>query len=141
MGLRDDRFAFLRTSERVLDFFFFGMFWVVDYRVDKKIFAWRIRKSIPGMEFWYDSNHTGALRVVDKEASLIHGSDPNEKNWTAEFRTSHNSMFVDFSKKRTHRGALQMEAVYRKNRNELHWPDGNVWKRMRVDPRILLRRM
>jgi hypothetical protein len=93
-------------------------------------------------EFWYDSHHTGAIRVVDRRMSFIYGSDPGEEAWRVAFIvTSRDTILVDFSTKETHRGATQMIAIYEKQRNELHWPDRNVWLRMRVDPRKLLGRL
>jgi hypothetical protein len=35
------------------------------------------------MEYRYDPRHTGALRVIHRGRSLIYGSDPTEKSWTA----------------------------------------------------------
>ena len=92
-------------------------------------------------EFWYDQNHTGALRIIDHTRKMIYGSDPREKRWKVPFTTSHagRSLQVDFGPKHTHRHHQQMEAVYRERRQVLQWPDGNKWRRVRVDPRIVLR--
>ena len=37
------------------------------------------------MEFWYDPNHTGALRIIDHNKGLIYGSDPKESYWIVSF--------------------------------------------------------
>ena len=39
------------------------------------------------MEFWYDPNHTGALRIIDHNKGLIYGSDPKEPYWIVSFET------------------------------------------------------
>ena len=89
------------------------------------------------MEFWYDPRHTGALRVIS--GTQISGSDPSEKLWVVQTRVlDDNSIEVDFRTKKTHHGKKIMKAIYKKRRSELHWPDGNVWLRMRVDPRWVL---
>ena len=33
-------------------------------------------------EYWYDPNHTGALRVIDHKNKIIYGSDPNETTFS-----------------------------------------------------------
>lgn len=92
------------------------------------------------MEYWYDPRHTGALRVVHRGHSLIYGSDPTEKSWTASLCViDRASIEVDFTKKETHHGRRLMIATYKNRRNELHWEDGNVWLRIRVNPMMTLR--
>ena len=94
------------------------------------------------MEYWYDPRHTGALRVIHHGRGLMYGSDPAEKSWTASVCAIDGaSIEVDFARKKTHHGRRLMVAEYKKRRNELHWPDGNVWFRLRVDPRNLLRKI
>jgi hypothetical protein len=92
-------------------------------------------------EYWYDSHHTGALRIVDHRAQRIHGGDPKEPMWTVRFEPTARGLLVDFAAKRTHRGRQTMEATYEDRRQVLAWPDGNRWRRMRVDPRIVLAQM
>ena len=92
-------------------------------------------------EFWYDAHHTGALRVVDHERLCLYGSDPSEKNWTVSFEyvdAKKSGLRVDFQNKRTHHGRRIMEPRYTQRRQILAWPDGNEWRRVRVDPRIVL---
>ena len=45
---------------------------------------------------------------------------------------------MDFQKKKTHHGRRIMEPRYTQRRQILAWPDGNEWRRVRVDPRIVL---
>ncbi len=92
-------------------------------------------------EFWFDSHHTGAIRIIDHQRRVIHGSDPREKRWTVPFTygKNRNHLVVDFSTKKTHRHCQHMEPVYRARRQVLHWPDGNEWRRIRVDPRLVLK--
>ena len=92
------------------------------------------------MEYWYDPRHTGALRVIHRGRGLIYGSDPAEESWTARLcDINRTSIEVDFAKKETHYGRRLMIATYKNRRNELHWEDGNVWLRIRVDPSTTLR--
>lgn len=90
-------------------------------------------------EFWYDSHHTGALRIIDYDNKIVYGSDPNEPHWKCSFKVlSQNSILVDFRPKKTHHGKKEMIAIYKSRRNRLEWPDSNVWLRIRHDPRILI---
>ena len=90
------------------------------------------------LEWWYDRRHTGALRVIHRHEGHILGSDPAEPYWKVRFKTEGSGQIVvDFATKRTHHGRRVMVATYRARRNELHWPDGNVWLRVRMDPRLL----
>lgn len=94
---------------------------------------------MPALEFWYDPRHTGALRVVDHRAGRIRGSDPSEADWSVTFRRKGPLLLVvDFSEKHTHRGQTNMVARYAERRSRLMWPDGNMWWRVRVDPRRLI---
>lgn len=102
------------------------------------------RAPVMRYEFWYDSHHTGALRVVDHQQRCIHGSDPGERYWTVSFAyvdAQKSGLRVDFASKRTHRGKRIMEPRYTQRRSVLHWPDGNEWRRIRVDPRLVLSMM
>lgn len=90
------------------------------------------------IEFWYDRHHTGALRIIDYRTRMIYGSDPKEQVWQCPFDVqSPHAINVDFRTKKTHHGKKDMTAVYTERRNRLEWPDGNVWLRIRHDPRIL----
>ena len=89
------------------------------------------------LEYWYDSHHTGALRAIDPDTHTLYGSDPREPAWQCPYvvmSTSPLTLHVNFA---THRGPTNMVAVYHHHRNQLHWCDGNVWYRIRHDPRIL----
>ena len=37
------------------------------------------------IEYWYDPNHTGTLRVLDPNTKTIYGSDPKELRWKVFF--------------------------------------------------------
>ena len=37
------------------------------------------------IEYWYDPNHTGTLRVLDNNTNTIYGSDPKELKWKVFF--------------------------------------------------------
>lgn len=91
------------------------------------------------LEYWYDKKHTGTLRVIDYNNNRILGSDPNEPNWIVYFDIlSEYTIDVDWHTKNTHRGHKRMIATYENRRNILHWPDGNKWLRIRVDPHLVL---
>lgn len=97
------------------------------------------------MEYWYDPNHTGALRIVDHSKGLIYGSDPKEPYWCVSFETlsqkKGNTLIVDFRNKKTHHGKNMLETKYEDRNMTLHWEDGNKWRRMKQDPRILLQKV
>ncbi len=91
------------------------------------------------MEYWYDPQHTGALRIIDHNKNVIHGSDPNEHYWKVTFETiSSHQLKVDFTNKKTHHGKNVLVTKYEDRNMTLHWEDGNKWKRMKTDPNILL---
>ena len=94
-------------------------------------------------EYWYDPQHTGALRIIDYENSLIYGSDPNEPYWVVSFKTvdKGNSLIVDFHNKKTHHGRVILKTTYKDRRMTLHWEDGNKWRRIKQDPNILLQKV
>ena len=91
------------------------------------------------IEYWYDSHHTGTIRVLDHNKQIIYGSDPKELRWKVHF-TYYNdyTLIVDFKTKNKHYGRTILETTYKNMRNELHWSDGNIWKRIRLDPSIVL---
>ena len=87
--------------------------------------------------YWFDPQHTGALRIIDHTFKTIRGSDSNGIEWEVSFDDLSNnngekSIIVDFSKKKGHRGRQKIKANYGHRKNELLWEDGNVWKRIRV---------
>ena len=91
------------------------------------------------MEYYYDPNHTGTLRVLDPQKRVIYGSDPKELRWKVFFTyADRHTLNVDFSTKNKHYGATHLTATYKENRNQLHWSDGNIWRRIRLDPSIVL---
>ena len=92
-------------------------------------------------EYWYDPNHTGALRVIDHKNKIIYGSDPNEKKWIAHFEKVNNDQLkVDFTSKKTHKRPDKIiYATYVNRKQHLVWSvkkDSNefenVWQRIRV---------
>ena len=92
-------------------------------------------------EYWYDPNHTGALRVIDHKNKIIYGSDPNEKKWIAHFEKVNNDQLkVDFTSKKTHKRADKIiYATYVNRKQYLVWSVKqnsnefeNVWQRIRV---------
>lgn len=94
------------------------------------------------MEYWYDPNHTGALRIIDYTENKIYGSDPNEPLWVVTFdRLGTNRLIVDFRNKDTHHGKNILKTEYEDRRMTLHWEDGNKWRRLKQDPLILLRKV
>ena len=97
------------------------------------------RVTIPDdLEIWYDPKHKGALRVLDKAARTITGTDPARGGGVTRWQVWYTAapgrgrIRVDFSTKPTHRGEKIMVARYAKRRNELRWPDGNRWQRIRT---------
>lgn len=96
-------------------------------------------KNKTNLEYWYDKNHTGALRIVDYNKNLIFGGDPKELNWIVPFeKINSKNLRVDWHSKKTHHGKKIMISTYKNRRNTMAWPDGNEWKRMRVNPQIIL---
>ncbi len=94
------------------------------------------------MEYWYDPNHTGALRIIDHNKGLIYGSDPKEPYWIVSFETlKKDTLIVDFRNKKTHHGKKMLSTKYEDRKMTLHWEDGNKWRRIRQDPRILLNKI
>ena len=94
-------------------------------------------------EYWYDSHHTGALRVLDHGTMQIYGSDPAEPHWKVPFQYGRtpNELVVHFDSKKTHRVHQCMKPVYRCRRQILKWPDGNEWRRIRVNPNLVLQQV
>jgi hypothetical protein len=87
------------------------------------------------IEYWYDKNHTGALRKIDYVKHIISGDDPREENWNVSFKLiKKNSIEIDFTNKITHHGKKIMTATYKNRRNNLEWSDGNIWFRIRTKP-------
>ena len=53
------------------------------------------------LEYWYDPNHTGCLRIINHKKREIYGSDPNEPFWKVHFEMIDSTRLkVDFSKKK-----------------------------------------
>tara|TARA_B100001250_G_scaffold413734_1_gene448854 strand:+ start:763 stop:1068 length:306 start_codon:yes stop_codon:yes gene_type:complete len=91
------------------------------------------------IEYWYDPNHTGTLRILDNTKKIIYGSDPKELEWKVSFTNKDkNTLIVDFNTKNKHHGRTILQTTYKNMRNELHWSDGNIWKRIRLDPSIVI---
>ena len=98
-----------------------------------------MEKKNKNIEYWYDKNHTGALRILDNKKKLIYGGDPKELNWIVPFgKINSKTIRVDWHSKKTHHGRKIMVATYKNRRNSIAWSDGNEWKRMRVNPQIIL---
>ena len=94
------------------------------------------------MEYWYDPQHTGALRVIDYEKKRIYGSDPKEPYWCVSFDVVRNgTILVNFTNKKTHHGKKMLITKYEDRNMTLHWEDGNKWMRMKQDPTILLSKL
>ena len=95
-------------------------------------------KKVDRIEYWYDKNHTGAIRKIDYKEKTIIGDDPKEKNWKVSFQIikKNNIIQVDFTNKKTHHGKKIMIATYKNRRNNLEWEDGNVWSRIRTKSSI-----
>ena len=91
------------------------------------------------IEYWYDPNHTGTMRIIDHQSQVIYGSDPKIHKWKVNFNYKNkNTLIVDFNTKNKHHGKNILETTYKNRRNELHWSDGNVWRRIRLDPSIVI---
>lgn len=91
------------------------------------------------IEYWFDPNHTGALRIIDYNKHLIYGSDPKELYWVVHFKLLDNhTIIVDFHNKKTHHGKVFLNAKYINRRNILKWEDGNQWLRIRHNPTLLI---
>ena len=90
--------------------------------------------------YWFDPQHTGALRIIDSNTKTIKGADSNNEIWIVDYIQKDKTFIVDFSKKQGHRGNKIIEATISDRNNTLLWSDGNKWKRIRVDPNIVLNR-
>jgi len=63
--------------------------------------------SIIPVEYWYDPNHTGTLRILDPNTKTIYGSDPRELKWKVFFDyKDHHTLVVDFETKKNIMGEL-----------------------------------
>ena len=96
------------------------------------------------LEFWYDPNHTGGLRIIDYSKMIIYGSDPNEPYWCVTFellKQKTKRLIVNFENKKTHHGKTILSSCYEDRNMTLHWEDGNKWRRLKQDPRILLNKV
>ena len=52
------------------------------------------------VEYWYDPNHTGCLRIIDHAKNTIYGSDPTEHFWQVTFEMLNSTKLnVDFTNK------------------------------------------
>lgn len=91
------------------------------------------------IEYWFDTHHTGCLRIIDHKKNVIYGSDPAEKYWQVKIiKNNGKQLTIDYYSKKTHIVNKIMTATYVNRRNDLVWSDGNVWKRIRMDPHVLL---
>ena len=91
------------------------------------------------IEYWYDPNHTGTLRILDHNTNTIYGSDPKELKWKVSFtKKDAHTLIVDFQTKNKHHGRNILKTTYKNMKNELHWSDGNIWRRIRLDPSIVI---
>ncbi len=91
------------------------------------------------MEYWYDPNHTGCLRIVDTKKQIIYGSDPTEKYWVVTYTHKNKStLVVDFRNKKTHHGKKDLVTKYEDRNMTLHWEDGNKWRRIKNNPFLLM---
>lgn len=103
------------------------------------------------VEYWFDPRHGGALRILRDGNNTIEGTDMSGARWFADVvgragprGRGGEVLEVDFTRKgRGHHGAKVLKATYGKGRNTLEWNDGpggargNVWRRLRADPRAL----
>ena len=93
------------------------------------------------MEYWYDPNHTGALRIIDHNKQIIYGSDPKDSFWVVQFEKNKNILIVNFKNKKTHHGKKILLTKYEDRNMTLHWEDGNKWRRIKQNPMILLTKL
>ena len=57
------------------------------------------------IEYWYDPNHTGTLRILDNTTKTIYGSDPKKLEWKVSFTNKDkNTLVNDFNTKNKHHG-------------------------------------
>lgn len=88
---------------------------------------------------YYDPKHGGCVRLVTrrgKAAWLIEGAYGDDEpgrpgtGWSAHARSDGGHFVtVDFFNKRTHHARVY-HALWCPEVRELHWEDGNVWKKM-----------
>ena len=90
--------------------------------------------------YWFDPQHTGALRIMDSTTKTIRSADSNKEIWVVHYTQKGKTLIVDFSTKNGHRGNRIIEATFSHRNNTLLWSDGNKWQRIRVDPHIVLNR-
>lgn len=87
---------------------------------------------------YHDPNHGHCLRVIkptDDGSFMIYGTYGNDEaakagtQWRARASMEKKSVYVDFFEKHvTHARVLQ--ALWCPNVRELHWEDGNIWKKL-----------
>jgi len=98
--------------------------------------------------YWFDPKHGGCLRLVSEDgkgAYVIHGAygddEPPanaEAYWYALARSdsrARGALIVDFVGK-PHKVRTRYRAVL--DGRNLHWDDGNVWRKAYTTPRLLL---
>lgn len=90
--------------------------------------------------YWFDPQHTGALRIIDNNTKTIRSADSNKEIWVVHYTKKDKRLIVNFGKKKGHRGNKIIEATFSDRNNTLLWSDGNKWYRIRVDPNIILQR-
>jgi len=94
--------------------------------------------------YWFDPKHGGCLRLISKDekgAYVIHGAygddEPPanaEEYWFARAESSSDGAFlVDFVGKPHKVRKRYSASLYGRN---LHWDDGNVWRKAYTTPRL-----
>lgn len=92
---------------------------------------------------WYDSHHTGAVRIMDENKQTIIGSDPDLPVWTVSYVPFRkNAICIDFHSKANHKEKKILYArrtprkLFFYKSKDMNEPI-NVWYRIGQDPRIL----
>lgn len=97
------------------------------------------------MELWYDTHHTGALRIIDFNTHTITGSDPECQLWTVPFTFfGKKKICIDFHSKPTHKKNKILYAKFHDKNllsfyktNTLDSPI-NTWMKVGHDPTYLI---
>ena len=88
------------------------------------------------LQYWYDVNHQGSMRIVNMETRTVYGRDSNtQPAWKAPFtyNSADNAITFDFTKKPG--GGKVLRAVFEDRRRKLTFDiDGNSWLRIGTNP-------
>ena len=88
------------------------------------------------LQYWFDVNHNGSMRILNMETRTVYGRDSNQQPaWHAPFTfdSATNTITFDFRSKPG--GGKVLKAVFEDRRKKLTFDiDGNSWLRIGTNP-------